>query len=170
MFRLYSATKHNFSKDQLWRDSEQAWGSCQPPYSRKPAPPSALCRLQTQPEQLSRSIKEGKKGKREKGGIGGVYSLSCIDDSNIPPASKSPHWGKSSTGNPLVWNPDMRLCAQNKVHARWQYTQQIKWTCSSQDGDQSPKVQTQLQVRWWVGSLSRPSRGVPFPAWYQSQH
>lgn len=112
-----------------------------------------------------------RRGREKKGGLGGVYSFSYIDDSNIPPASKSPHRGKSSTGNPLVWNHDMRLRAKQGACTLAIHTaNKLSWTCSSQDDHQSPKVQTQLQVRWRVGSLSRPSRGVPFPAWYQSQH
>lgn len=133
---------------------------------------STLCSLTTR-NRTGAAEPERKGGK---GRIGGVYGFSYIDDSNIPPASESPHWGKSSTGNSLVWNSDMYLHAQNRVQVRWWYTQHINTAATgrSRYNDRSPRVQTQLRSGCrsggGVGSLSRPSYRVPFSAWYQSQH
>lgn len=71
---------------------------------------STLSSLTTRKQKLSNRAGVHRRGERERGegagteGRGGIFSFSYIDDSNIPPASKSPRWSRSSTGNSFVWN------------------------------------------------------------------
>lgn len=61
-FRLKMASNYNFDKDQLWRDSEQAWGSCQAPYSKNMLHP-----LLTDNSKQKRSSRAGVNGRERKG-------------------------------------------------------------------------------------------------------
>lgn len=49
-------------------------------------------------------------------GNGGIFSFSYINDSYIPPASKSSHLSRGSTGNSLVSNSTTSLKTHTLAH------------------------------------------------------
>lgn len=114
---------------------------------QKRAPPSPRWRLKTKPEQQSRSEWEGKKGEGRRGN-GGIFSFSYIDDSNIPPASKSPRRSRSSTGKLFEIQRQARRCA----HAHSRTCAHIhKKACKAADiVNHTPnKYSVQSEMRTW---------------------
>lgn len=69
---------HIFSKDQLWRDSDQAWGSCQTSYVECSTLPPDNCKQKNPATQMC-------------GGWGCIFSFSYIGDSMIPKKKKIMH-------------------------------------------------------------------------------